>query len=204
MGRYAHIIYDYNIAPAAFCAAIVTIAYIPMRAVLLKLSRKRRRPLPVELARALLAGYIAALVNIVWYPVPELIQMLTHDPEMLSDAFSGGYYTQNSEVLRRLFGLDGGGISVLLHDFEIRANVALFVPLGFLLPIAFKGLRWWQTDLICLGTTCLVELVQPLFGRAGDIDDVITNALGGVIGCALAKLALKIFGQKREVSYEKK
>lgn len=195
MGRYTHIIYDYNIASAAFCAVIVTAAYIPIRAVWLKAVRIHRRPLAEEIARALLAGYIAALVNIVWFPVPEVVRLLFSEPGSLADFFRGGYYARNYEVLRWLF-VEHRPL-VLLHDFEMLANVALFVPLGFLLPTAFKRLRWWQTDLICLGATCLVELVQPFFGRACDLDDIIMNALGGVIGCALAKLSAAVFGGKR-------
>lgn len=196
------IIYHYNIASAAFCAAVMTALYIPLRAVWLRVRHKAREPLPAEIARALLAGYIAALVNIVWFPVPETLELLFSDPAALKDAFRGGYYAQNFEVLRCLF-VEFKPL-LLLHDFEIRANIALFVPLGFLLPTAFKRLKWWQVDLICLGATSLVELVQPFFGRAGDIDDVITNALGGVIGCALVKLLFAVFGRKREILYEKK
>lgn len=201
MGKYTHIIYDYNIASAAFCAAIMIAVYIPLRAVSLKIRRKCRKTFPEEISLALLAGYIAALVNIVWFPIPDLIQMLLSDPAALGDAFSGGYYARNFEVLRWLF-VERKPFA-LLHDFEIRANIALFVPLGFLLPVAFKKLKWWQVDLICLGTTCLVEIVQPFFGRACDLDDIIMNALGGVIGCALAKLLQRIFGRKREITNEK-
>lgn len=201
MQKYLRIIYDYNLLPAAFCAVIATTVYVPVRVICLKICRKRRGTLPEETARALLAGYFAALVNIVWYPVPDLIQMLLSDPARLKDAFSGGYYAHNYEVLRRLF-VEHKPL-MLLHDFEMLANTALFVPLGFLLPIAFGKLKWWQIDLICLGATCLVELIQPFFGRACDIDDIIMNTLGGVIGCALAKLALTVFGRKREVTYEK-
>lgn len=201
MGRYMHIIYEYNLASAAFCAMIVIAAYIPLRAVWLKTEFICRRPLTEEFARALLAGYIAALINIVWYPVPEFVRLLLSDPAALGDMYVSGYYARNFEVLRCLFvELDP---FMLLQDFEILANIALFVPLGFLLPIAFRRLKWWQVDLICLGTTCIVETVQPFFGRAGDLDDVITNALGGVIGCAAAKLALALLGRKRRVICEK-
>lgn len=201
MGKYMHIIYDYNIASAAFCAVFATVVYIPVRAVWLKARHKSRKAMLAETANALLAGYFAALVNIVWFPVFEFLDMLFTDPAALADMPRSGYYARNFEVLRCLF-VEFDPL-LLLHDFEIRANIALFVPLGFLLPTAFRQLKWWQVDLICLGTTCIVELVQPLFGRACDIDDIITNALGGVIGCALAKLLLSVFGRKRRVTYEK-
>lgn len=202
MQKYLRIIYDYNLIQAALCAAAAIAVYIPVRAVRLKISRKRRRTLPEETARALLTGYFAALVNIVWFPVIDLIQMLLSGPARLGEAFSGGYYAHNYEVFRWLF-VEHKPL-MLLHDFEMLANTALFVPLGFLLPVAFKKLKWWQTDLICLGTTCAVELIQPLVGRACDLDDIIMNALGGVIGCALAKLALTVFGRKRRNAYEEK
>lgn len=201
MGGYMHIIYDYNLASAAFCAAVVIIAYIPIRAVWLKTEQIRRRPLTEEIARALLAGYIAALINIVWIPVPEAVGTLLSDPRSFIDYFRGGSYARNYEVLRCLF-VEFRPL-MLLHDFEMLANIALFVPLGFLLSIAFRRLKWWQTDLICLGTTFVVETVQPFFGRACDLDDIIMNALGGVIGCAAAKLALVMFGRKRRAAYEK-
>ncbi|MBD5130015.1 MAG: VanZ family protein [Ruminococcaceae bacterium] len=199
--RIETIIRYYNIESAAFCAVIATAVYIPVRAVWLRARHKARKPMLAETANALLAGYFAALVNIVWFPVFEFIDILTSDPAAILDISRGGYYARNYEIFRCLF-VDFKPLR-LLHDFEILANVALFVPLGFLLPIAFRRLKWWQVDLICLGTTCVVELVQPIFGRAGDIDDVITNALGGVIGCAAAGLVFKIFGRKRVVSYEK-
>lgn len=198
MGRYSHIIYDYNIVSAAFCAAVAIVVYIPVRAVWLGAQRRARKPLSAELALALLVGYGAALINIVWFPVPETLGLLFSDPAALADKFRGGYYARNFEVLRWL--LVEHDPLALLRDFEIRANIALFVPLGFLLPIAFRRLGLRRTALICLGATCLVELVQPLFGRAGDLDDVITNALGGIIGC----LPVTLFRRRRRIAYEKK
>lgn len=197
------IIYEYNLLPAALCAVITIAVYIPIRAVWLKVRRKRGS-FPSELARALIAGYIAALINIVWYPLPDLVQCLLSDPARLERDFSGGYYAKNYEVIRLISEYGLRGIRIMARDFEMIANIALFVPLGSLLPFAFPKLKWWQVDLICLGTTCVVELIQPFFGRACDLDDIVMNALGGVIGCALAKTALAVFVRKREVSYEEK
>lgn len=184
------IIHRYSIVPAAASAAAVMLVYAAIRAAL---PRKRPpKPFHVEAARALLVGYIAALLNIVWASV----DVLLGDPSMWEYYFEGGGFAEFCDIITHL--LQGkSGLVWLLHDFELLANVVLFVPLGFLLPIAFKRLKWWQTDLICFGATCVVELVQPFFGRVFQPDDLITNTLGGVIGCALAKLSLAIFGIKR-------
>lgn len=201
MENYLWIIYVYNLVPAAFCAALIIVFYIPIRAVWLKARHIRRKPLSVEIARALFAGYIAALINIVWIPMPEFIRILFTDTEQLMRLSENGNYVRGCEIFDCLFG--GAGVLSVLEKFEILANIVLFVPFGFLLPIAFGRLKWWQSDLICLGTTCAVELVQPLLGRAGDLDDVIANALGGSIGCAAAKLLLTIFAGGRGVSNER-
>lgn len=189
METIRRIVHQYSIVPAAASAAAVILVYAAIRAALLK--KRPSKPFHVEAARALLAGYIAALINIVWVSV----SVLFGDPSAWKFYFTGGGFASFCDIFSCLFG--GGSPAELLYNFELLANVVLFVPLGFLLPIAFKRLKWWQTDLICFGATCVVELVQPFFGRVFQPDDLITNTLGGVIGCALAKLSLAFFGRKR-------
>lgn len=147
-----------------------------------------RKSLGTELSRVLFAGYIAALVIIVFMPMLTWSQLLSGDFRF-EDLRAVGYYTNNGRVWDFLSGNLSGGSTA---TFELIANVALFIPLGFLLPMSFRRLKWWAVDLIGLGTTCLVELVQPYLGRTGDLDDVITNALGTVIGCIIAKAVLGI------------
>jgi hypothetical protein len=76
----------------------------------------------------------------------------------------------------------------------LAGNVALFIPLGFFLYLAVR--RWM---LLCTGLTVLVsvgvEILQlPIYSRSSDIDDVITNGLGGLIGVVLAAVLLKLLG----------
>lgn len=73
------------------------------------------------------------------------------------------------------------------------ANVLLFVPLGVLLP-----LRWPRLDsaakvlLACALFAGTIESTQYLldYGRVSQVDDVIFNALGGLIGWGLLRGAL--------------
>ena len=63
-------------------------------------------------------------------------------------------------------------------------NILLFVPMGLLMPAAFRSFR---NPLICITSVCLfscfIETVQYIFGLGvAEIDDVITNTAGGVIG----------------------
>ena len=72
-------------------------------------------------------------------------------------------------------------------------NVALFVPLGILLPlVSNRFLRLKRVLLFALVLSLSVESIQFLlrfFGnpRAVDIDDVILNTLGACIGFAFYK-----------------
>lgn len=70
-------------------------------------------------------------------------------------------------------------------------NIALFVPLGFLLPAVFPRLnRFWKTMLLALLIICTVEVLQVLLlvGYC-DIDDLILNLMGTAVGYGLYKLS---------------
>jgi len=72
---------------------------------------------------------------------------------------------------------------------EIIPNIILFVPLGIFLPTAFKRMRKLKrTALIAFSVTFSVEFFQYFIGRTSDIDDMITNLLGGIIGYGLFKI----------------
>lgn len=68
-------------------------------------------------------------------------------------------------------------------------NFALFVPLGILIPLVWRCLRFWHGLLIAIAFSCSIEIVQ-YFSRAwgsyrlADVNDVILNSLGGrVLAC---------------------
>ncbi len=75
-------------------------------------------------------------------------------------------------------------------------NVLLFVPLGMFLPFLWERYRQGKTT-VCMGLalSCFVELIQIFTFRATDIDDVITNTLGTLIGFYLVKIATKGFSK---------
>lgn len=67
-------------------------------------------------------------------------------------------------------------------------NVALFLPLGILLPLIWEQFRKKKsTVLFGLGMSLATELLQILVGRATDINDLITNTLGAFLGFLLVK-----------------
>lgn len=69
---------------------------------------------------------------------------------------------------------------------ELVMNVVVFIPLGFAFCLAFRRIRWWQAALAGMGLSVVIELLQWVFKRGcADIDDVIHNTLGCVMGCCL-------------------
>jgi glycopeptide antibiotics resistance protein len=74
-----------------------------------------------------------------------------------------------------------------------RANVGLFFPLGILLPLVWRHLRFWRGIQIAIALSFSIELVQYLSSawgsyRAADVNDVILNLLGACLGLALVFL----------------
>ena len=73
---------------------------------------------------------------------------------------------------------------------NIAGNIALFFPMGILLPFLFPKMRSFRRILlIAICTTLCVELAQ-LFLRYGicDVDDVILNVAGWLLGFAVLKI----------------
>ena len=66
----------------------------------------------------------------------------------------------------------------------IFLNFLLFVPYGFLLPIVFRECKWSYKKIIVIGfgTTIIIELLQVFAGRFSEIDDILTNGFGTLVG----------------------
>ncbi len=81
-------------------------------------------------------------------------------------------------------------------------NVAMFLPLGALLPLAAKRFRRWFWALAAgAGASFCVEALQYVLGRGqADIDDLICNTLGTMLGYCLCMLAVSLAGKRRKAA----
>ncbi|MEV8170001.1 VanZ family protein [Microbacterium sp. NPDC077486] len=76
---------------------------------------------------------------------------------------------------------------------EVLANVALFVPVGLLLPVAWPRLRLWQVTLAGGLLSVVIESVQGLMpSRFPTLSDVIANTTGTFLGAVVATLLLAL------------
>lgn len=117
---------------------------------------------------------------------------------------SGGNASRSYNLIpfHTIMGYAGGDISVsrTLVASNILGNIAVFIPFGLYLQVLLKNKAFIKSLFIVVITTVSIELIQFVFilGSA-DIDDVLLNALGGVIGILFYKLLLKLSGNGERV-----
>ena len=71
-------------------------------------------------------------------------------------------------------------------------NVLLFIPLGLFLPIFWEKFQsFGYTVLFGFCTSLVIELLQIFTLRATDVNDLMTNTFGTVLGYLIAKAVLK-------------
>lgn len=80
-------------------------------------------------------------------------------------------------------------------------NIIVFMPLGFLLGVAIKSIKWWQVMLIGGSISISIEFLQLVLKKGfSETDDFIHNTLGCFIGFALSVLIIRICRLNRELS----
>ena len=81
---------------------------------------------------------------------------------------------------------------------NLVGNTAMFVPLGVVWPVVFQKLNThWKVIAAGFGASLSIEVLQlPFFNRASDIDDLILNTLGYLVGYGIYLLVKKL-GRKK-------
>lgn len=81
------------------------------------------------------------------------------------------------------------GTNARNHAFVVE-NVLLFIPYGFICPWAFPWLRGFFRNTFAAFVTSLgVETIQLITGRGYfQVDDILTNVLGAVMGYLLFQI----------------
>ena len=111
------------------------------------------------------------------------------------------YYRYNlipfTTVFEMISKFRSGGRSTAV--INLVGNVIMFVPLGFLVPFAFKIQRkLYRTLLLSFTAIFIMETVQ-FFARLGsfDVDDIILNLTGVLIGYLCFRVIKKIIGRRK-------
>ena len=77
---------------------------------------------------------------------------------------------------------------------NVIGNTLMFVPLGIVCPSVFKELDSYKKVLLAgFGTSLIIEILQlPFYSRVSDVDDLILNSLGFVMGYLIYILVCRI------------
>lgn len=70
---------------------------------------------------------------------------------------------------------------------NIIGNILLFLPYGYFATYYINNKKFWPTALLTFIVSLTIEIVQLNIGRTFDIDDVILNTCGGVLGFYIYK-----------------
>ncbi len=94
--------------------------------------------------------------------------------------------------------LSGGGTNfmpfreILRYDYgtvefykQVFGNIVLFIPLGYFATSYCKIKNLGTIMVVSLMSSAVIEVVQHFIGRSFDIDDIILNVVGGIIGFLL-------------------
>lgn len=94
-------------------------------------------------------------------------------------------------LIKGLNRMEEMGLPALSYaSLEASANVALFVPLGFLAARVMSRRYWWLALLLCIILSGAGELAQDRFlpERVGNVEDVLLNAAGALAGVMMGSL----------------
>lgn len=91
-----------------------------------------------------------------------------------------------------LSGQNGASHARIIQN--VPGNIAVFIPHGLYLQVLLKNKSFGKSVWIVAATSVVAELIQFSFNLGTcDIDDVILNVVGGVLGILLYKLLRRFF-----------
>lgn len=65
---------------------------------------------------------------------------------------------------------------------NVLGNIIMFIPYGFFVSYFLNLKKPLSNFILVLLVSCSIEVTQLIIGRVFDIDDIILNVLGGMIG----------------------
>lgn len=158
------------------------------------MKKRAYRGLRDWIVRALLALYVFVLFKIILFkfgPIDpaflrrQLKASLEH-PGLIYRRLHEGNLEPFREITRTVHALSTTGL------INLVGNIALFIPYGMLLGWLYGGkkLSLAGAMLQSFGLSLVLEGAQAVFSLGKfDVDDLILNSVGGLIGCIVFKIA---------------
>lgn len=143
--------------------------------------------------------YSLVLIKIVFFPIPFQEKSIALFREI------NGNFSMNLIPLKSMLEIvitnDAGNIF-----YQLGGNFLLLLPMGLYLSIIFRKTSFKKLVLSIALTSAFIEMVQFLIGfaidcqyRVVDIDDVILNILGGLVGLVIGRLIYPLYKRACEI-----
>lgn len=175
---------------------LVAIVYSVIRLIYLK-KHSKTISWAKELLKLIFVCYVTGLINLIVMPANFWLYVM--------DGIAFGWWSEIPSVFP--FGeinLIPSLIRWLTGELSIGSwvkhmligNIAMFLPLGFLLPLVTEKVTKKNIVTIAIAVPIGMELLQLIFGRSLDVDDLICNFAGIMLGFLIVQLILKKMSKK--------
>ena len=140
-----------------------------------RFSRDKSAPVSRKIWGVLFVCYLTGLLSLTIFITP------------IGDLWYFLFYHQPSGRIYHWF----GGVFDLVPDFFARfsrenlGNILMYLPFGILYPLSRAHGGWRDTLWAGLVLILAIELIQPVFGRSFDANDIILNFTGVLLSTGL-------------------
>lgn len=143
----------------------------------------------------MLIAYCAILIKVMVFkevPLIRLGQVMINFGGTQSDRPAN--FVPFKTILPYLLGENG----LMIAGINLVGNIALLVPLGFFVPFVYRKITWKKSLALAVASGFVIEGLQVVL-HVGifDIDDVILNALGVMIGYCVYIILAKWMREKK-------
>lgn len=102
---------------------------------------------------------------------------------MLNFSGTNGGHAPNFVPFKTILPYLLGHKGLIIAGVNLIGNIALLVPIGFLVPFIYPNVKWKNSLIIAITAGFTIEIMQVVLGVGiFDIDDILLNALGAMIG----------------------
>lgn len=173
-------------------AVLVGILYFIIRIALLK-KRKNKIDWLSEVFRVLFVCYLTGLVSLVVLPANFWLCFYEGIFFGWWDGLQERFHIVDVNLVPSVIKCLAGELALgSWVKTMLVYNILMFVPFGFFLPLTTRIESFRKMLGIAVLTPVCVEVLQLVFGRSFDVDDLICNFIGILAGAALAFAVLKI------------
>ncbi|WML57970.1 VanZ family protein [Neobacillus sp. PS2-9] len=148
----------------------------------------------------ILCLYLAVLTKLILFKYIPLTEIIHH----FNFTYDEYHWRSNNFVPFKtiFFYLYIADVNLNIRIENLAGNVIGFIPFGFILPLLMK--KFQRLSAVMLASFCLsltFEILQLLFEFGSfDVDDLILNTLGGMLGYIPAKLLLRIINFRKKTN----